>query len=209
VLAKGLAIALAFACWNPSHNTSLTFSVAINGVFYNTKHPRVLASFVFWDGKILGAFPSTETRRRGGLVCYKDGYVEAGYFTVNEKGELLWNGKKPSWEKVKWAISGGGLFLLDGKPVRGVGRLENLSSYIVNHPRYSYILVHKDRRTVTIGVSNGTPPYSLVKRFVGEYYAFLRLDGGGATASFRNRSIPRSVHNAIGFPKIPNAPANK
>lgn len=200
MLASGLALALVFASWHPPYNTSVVFSVAVNGTFYSTKSPYHLASLVYWDGKFLGAFPSTETKRRGGLVCYKTGLVEAGYFEV-VGNKLVWNGKPPRWGEIKWAITGGGLFLLNGTPVVGVGKKENLSTYIVTHPRYSYILVHLDRKRVTIGVSRGEPPAALAKRLRGKYYALLRLDGGGATVSFRNKTIPKGVNNAVGFAK--------
>lgn len=197
-VATGLALLLTFASWHPPHNTRYVFHAAVNGTFYSLRRPYHLASLVYWDGRMLGAFPSTATKRRGGIVCYKNGLVEAGYFTV-EKGKLLWNGAPPRWGEIKWALTGGGLFLLDGNPVRGVEKKENISPYITYHPRYSFLLVHKDRKTVTIGISGGVPPYTLAKRLQGKYYAFLRLDGGSATTSFRHRSLPKGVNNAVGF----------
>ena len=200
-LATALAVGLVFASVRPPCNAEQVFKVGINGVFYCTKS-RWLASLVWWDGRRLGEFPVKETPRRGGLVCHKDGTVEAGYFSV-EKGVLKFNGRKIKPEDVKWAISGGGLFLLDGKVIssKEVRRLEGLSSYIVSHRSYSFILVHKDRKRVVLGVSvGGVPPAVLARRYAGKYYALLRLDGGGATTYFRNKKKPPYVNNAIGVP---------
>ncbi|MEM0238423.1 MAG: hypothetical protein QXT00_02175 [Ignisphaera sp.] len=200
IIATGLAILLNFACWHPHYNTSTVFTYAVNGVFYSTKPPHNLASLVYWDGKFLGAFPATETARRGGLVCYKNGIVEAGYFTV-ERGELRWNGTRPNWQEIKWAITGGGLFLLDGKArtAAEVSRLERLSTYITTHKRYSFILVHKDRKRVTIGVATSVPPSALAKRFANTHYALLRLDGGSATWYGYETKLKTGVNNIVGF----------
>lgn len=200
LIATGLAVMLYFACWHPPYNTGVIFNAAVNGVFYNTRRPHNLASLVFWDGKFLGAFPATETKKRGGLVCYKDGTVEAGYFTVTKQG-LMWNGAPPKWENIKWAISGGGLFLLDGKPLsaRHVSSTEQLSTYITTHPRYAFILVHKDRKRVSIGIARNIQPSALAKQFAGKYYAMLRLDGGSATYYMFKAKIPKGVNNIIGF----------
>lgn len=202
LVATGLALALQFACWHPPHNTHIVFSAAVNGVFYNTKRPHNLASLVYWDGKFLGAFPATDTRRRGGLVCYKSGVVEAGYFTVSKQG-LLWNGAPPKWEDIQWAISGGGLFLLNGKvfSARQVSNTEQLSTYITTNPRYAFILVHRDRKRVSIGIATNIQPSALAKQVANKYYAMLRLDGGSATYRMFGAKIPKGVNNVIGFAK--------
>lgn len=198
--ATGLALELQFACRHPEHNTHLVFKFAVNGTFYNTRRPHNLASLVFWDGKKLGEFPKHSTRKRGGLVCYKSGTVEAGYFEVR-KEKLMWNGAPPKWDDIKWAITGGGLFLLNGKPIGAltVSKTEQLSSYITTHPRYSYILVHKDRKTITIGISRQIPPATLAKQLANRYYALLRLDGGSATCLISSAKLPNGVHNIVGF----------
>lgn len=210
IIATGLAILLQFIYPIRGHNHNVV-STGINGTFFCTKHPTHLAGLVFWDGKMWGQFPSKETHRRGGLICYKDGTVEAGYFEVNKKaksnppvpgGNLLFNGKPVNWKDVKWAITGGGLFLIDGKPLtaREVSKKENLSSYITTHSSYSFILVHKDRKRVSLGVSKrGIPPASLARKWKENAYALLRLDGGSQTAYWIGRKPPKYVNNGVGW----------
>jgi len=183
----------------PPYNTDIAFTAAVNGVFYNTKSPHNLASFVFWQGKRLGEFPVTETKVRSALVCYSDGKVEVGYMEV-KSGKYLFNGAPLDLTKVKYAFTGGGLFLWGDKTftARQVARKENLSLYITTHPRYSAILVHKDKKTISLIVVSGTPPSSLAKTLKGKYYALLRLDGGSATIAFKGK-MPKWVNNAVGF----------
>lgn len=193
-----VALSLLFV-WK--ENRSIVTS-GINGTFFSTKPPYHLASLVWWDGKLLGSFPSTEAHKRGGLICYKDGRVEAGYFSV-KNNELYWNGRKMNfWDEVKWAMTGGGLFLLDGRvfSAKEVSQTEGLSLYITTHRRYSFIAVHKDRRTITLGVSLGWgPPSLLARKFQNKYYAILRLDGGSQTAYWVKRKTPKFVHNGVAF----------
>jgi len=99
-------------------------------------------------------------------------------------------------------LAGGGLFLLDHYTfsAKEVSKKEHLSLYIVTHTSYAFILVHKDRKTVTLGVSKGgIPPALLARRCRGKYYALLRLDGGSATRYFFNSRRPEGVNNAIGL----------
>lgn len=196
----GLALALTFIYSAGGLRPPTTPSAGINGTFYSTKPPYHLASLVYWDGKIYGAFPAAETDCRGGIVCYKDGTVSVGYFTV-KKGELYFNGQKNKWDNVKWAITGGGLFLVDGKAMtaKEVSRKEKLSLYITRHTRYSFIAVHKDRRTVTLGVSLGWgAPEKLAKLYKDKYYAILRMDGGSQTR-YWTKFAPRRIHNGLAF----------
>jgi len=191
-----LAIALAFSSNKPRHNPYLVFKVGISGTFYCTKTGR-LAGLVWWDGKEISPLPM---RRRGGLVCWKDGRVEAGYFEAGRK----FNGKKISPQDVRWALTGGGLFLKDGIAISAaeVSKREGLSSYIVSHRNYTFILVHKDRRKISLGVSeNGIPPARLAKMLEGDFYALLRLDGGSATYCFFNSRKPSWLNNAVGLPR--------
>lgn len=197
-VATGLAIHLLLVVG--FHNREVVSS-GVNGVFYNPQPPYGFASLVYWD-KMVGQFPSAATDCRGGLICYKDGRVEAGYFIVGKSNRLLWNGSELDWSNVKWAISGGGLFLWEEKVFSSceVIRKEKLSPYIVNHRRYSFILVHKDRRTITLGVSvDYKSPAQLAPRWKKRYYAFLRLDGGSQTRWWTNRKPPKNLHNGLAF----------
>lgn len=202
-VAVGLALNLVFVC--PPKGLGEGQRIwGVNGVFFSYRHGG-LASLVFWDGKMLGEFPTTAHRVLGGLVCYKDGRVEAGYWSW-EKGKLLWQGREVDWGKVKWAISGGGLYLLDGQPVPRVGQKEGFPPYITRHTIYSFILVHKDRRKLTLGVSKGWgTPHQLAVALRGRYFAFLRLDGGSSTKVVVGK-VGKGVHNAVGFPSPPARP---
>lgn len=201
-IVAGLAIALQFFCFRVGVHPPNSPTSGVNGTFFSTKPPYHLASLVYFNGKKYGEFPASETKRRGGLVCYKDGTVEAGYFTV-EKDMLLWNGRKPEWDKIQWAVTGGGLFLLNGKVfgARDVRRLESLPSRVVYHTHYSFIAVHKDRKKITLGVSRGWgSPERLAKKYKDKYYAILRLDGGSQTAYWLHRP-PKHIHNGFFFKK--------
>jgi len=210
IIATGLAALLCFIYPQKGLHVN-QISSGVNGTFFCTRNPKYLAGLVFWDGKMYGQFPSSETHKRGGLICYKDGTVEAGYFEINKKpktpapipgGNLLFNGKPVDWNKVKWAITGGGLFLLNGKPIpaREVSRKENLSTYITTHRSYSFILVHKDGKTLSLGVSkNGTTPAGLARQKQDKAYALLRLDGGSQTLSWVKSKPPKSLNNGVAF----------
>jgi len=194
-----LATSLAFSSSNPSHNLHVVFKVGVNGTFYCTKTGK-LANLVWWGGKEISPLP---VRRRGGLVCWKDGRVEGGYFEWCSSG-VKFNGRKISPQDVCWALAGGGLFLLDNKVYtsKDVAKREGLSTHITNHKSYSFILVHKDRRKITLGVSkDGIPPAALAQKCKGKYYALLRLDGGSATHYFFNSRKPTWVNNAVGLPQ--------
>lgn len=202
-----LALSVLFATQHPPYNTDLAFRVAINGTFYDAKTGS-LASLLFVDGKKLGEFPVQSTRVRGGFVCLVSGEVWAGYFKVY-KGKLYFSDNtllndvgipcdEHFWKITKWAVTGGGLFLMNGKIVQGVGRREGLSSYIVNHPRFSFLLLHKDRKTITGCISTTRSPYEIAKMLEGKYLAMLRLDGGSSVIVFRGKK-PRWINNAIGI----------
>jgi hypothetical protein len=193
------ASSLIIACAKPPVNLDVKFRAAINGVFFCTKTNQ-LASLVWWQGKEIAPLPVGV--RRGGLVCYKDGSVEAGYFAW-QGNKLTFNGKEIKPDQVLWAISGGGLWLKDGRALRlkEVKQRETLDDRILTCKDFSFILVWKDRRKVTLGVSqDGASPERLARIYSGSFYALLRLDGGRETYYFRNRKKPRWVNNAIGVP---------
>jgi hypothetical protein len=201
------AILLNFATSKPPYNTNLKFSKATNGTFYDPK-TKYIASLLFVNGQFLGQFPIHSSKVRGGIACTKSGYILVGYFKiVNNKlyfseTPLLTDDGIPCdtqfWNEIKWALTGGGLYLLHSKPVRNVHKKENLSQYITKHPKYSFILVHQDMRTITIGISTKTPPEKLAQKLQGKYFAMLRLDGGSSTKFFSG-SLPKSTNNAIGI----------
>ena len=201
-----LSLSLLFATEHPPYNTTLEFRAAINGTFYDTE-TDLLASLLFVDGKRLGEFPVCSSKVRGGFVCLRSGEVLAGYFKVykdrlyfsdnpllNDIGLLC---DEKFWKEVKWAVTGGGLFLKDGKVVKNVGKKERLDSYIVNHPKFSFLLLHNDRRTISGCISFKRPPYEVAKAIEGKYSAMLRLDGGSSVIIFKGKK-PRWVNNAIG-----------
>lgn len=207
------AVALLFSCNKPPFNLDITYSSAINGTFYDTKS-GYLAGLLIVDGKKIGEFPITSSKVRGGFVCFKSGYVEAGYFKVIDN-KLYFSRNHLTYshlpeksrgtvvndeflKQVKWAITGGGLFLLEGEPVKRVGAKENLSSYIVNHKRYSALLLHKDKKTITGIIVRGIKPEELAKSLVGKYSALLRLDGGSSTTYFKNKKKPSWINNCVG-----------
>jgi len=208
-----LALALTFATSKPPHNTEVKFAAGVNGTFFDRK-TGYLAGFLVVDGKKLGEFPIHSTKVRGGIVCLVSGNVLSGYFKVIE-GKLYFSKSPMNYnhipenmrgirvdekflKQIRWAITGGGLFLLDGEVVKNVGKKESLSNYIINHTKYSFILVHKDRRTITVGVSYKVKPYDLAAQLRGKYSAFLRLDGGSSVTVFRGKK-PSFVNNAVGL----------
>jgi hypothetical protein len=177
----------------------LKFKAAVNGVFFCTK-TGYLASLVWWQGKEIAPLPAKV--RRGGLVCYKDGSIEAGYWQW-KGNKLTFNGKEIKPDQTLWALSGGGLWVVNGKALRlkEVKQRETLNDRILTCKDFSFILVWKDRRRVTLGISkNGASPERLARIYSGSFYAMLRLDGGRETFYFRNRKKPRWVNNAIGVP---------
>jgi hypothetical protein len=194
-----IASTLILSCSKPPVNLNLKFRAAVNGVFFCTKTNR-LASLVWWHGKEIAPLPSGV--KRGGLVCYRNGYVEAGYWEW-KSGKLTFNGKEIKPAEVLWAVSGGGLWLVNGRALslKEVKRWETLNDRILTCRDFSFILVWKDRRKVTLGVSkDGATPERLARIYSGSFYALLRLDGGRETYYFRNRKKPRWVNNAIGVP---------
>jgi hypothetical protein len=200
-----LALAVTFATSHPPYNENFSFASAINGTFYDTK-TGYLASLLFVDGKKIGEFPVTSTKVRGAFVCLKSGYVLVGYFKVIQ-GKLHFSTKTVGenglicdenfWKQVSWAVTGGGLFLLEGKAVRNVRKREELPSRIVNLSRYSFLLLHNDEKTITGCVSYKHSPYEVARALEGKYLAMLRLDGGSSVIVFKGKK-PRSVNNAIG-----------
>jgi hypothetical protein len=198
-IATAVASTLILSCSMPPVNLNLRFRAAVNGIFFCTKTNR-LASLVWWHGKEIAPLPTKV--RRGGLVCYRNGYVDAGYWEW-KGGKLTFNGKEIKAADVLWAVSGGGLWLKDGRALRlqEVKRRETLNDRILTCRDFSFILVWKDRRKVTLGVSkSGATPERLARFYSGSFYAMLRLDGGRETYYFRNRRKPKWVNNAIGVP---------
>jgi hypothetical protein len=198
-IVTAIASALIIACSKPHINLNTKFQAAVNGVFFCTK-THYLASLVWWHGKEIAPLPSGV--KRGGLVCYKNGVVEAGYFEW-KGGKLTFNGKEIKPEGVLWAVSGGGLWVINGKALRlkEVKQRETLNDRILTCQDFSFILVWKDRRKVTLGISKGgATPERLARIYEGSFYAMLRLDGGRETYYFRNHRKPRWVNNAIGVP---------
>jgi hypothetical protein len=194
-----LASALIIASSKPPVNLNFKFRAAVNGVFFCTKTNR-LASLVWWHGKEIAPLPAGV--RRGGLVCHKDGSVEAGYFEW-KGNKLTFNGKEIKPAEILWAVSGGGLWLIDGKALnlKEVRQRETLNDRILTCRDFAFILVWKDRRKVTLGISkDGASPERLARIYEGSFYAMLRLDGGRETYYFHNRRKPKWVNNAIGVP---------
>jgi hypothetical protein len=198
-IVTAIASTLIIACSKPTVNLNFKFRAAVNGVFFCTK-TNYLASLVWWNGKEIAPLPAGV--RRGGLVCYKSGLVEAGYWEW-KGGKLTFNGKEIKPAETLWAVSGGGLWLKDGKALRlkEVKRRETLNDRILTCKEFSFILVWKDRQKVTLGISKGgATPERLARIYSRSFYAMLRLDGGRETYYFRNRRKPRWVNNAIGVP---------
>jgi hypothetical protein len=198
-IATALATAIIIATTKPPVNTDFKFRAAVNGVFFCTKTNR-LASLVWWHGKEIAPLPAGV--RRGGLVCYRDGSVEAGYWEW-KGGKLTFNGKEIKPEETLWAVSGGGLWVVNGRALslKEVRQRETLNDRILTCKDFSFILVWKDRRKVTLAVSkNYTTPEMLARLYGDSLYALLRLDGGRATYYFRNRRKPQWLNNAIGVP---------
>jgi hypothetical protein len=198
-IATAIASTLIIACSKPLVNLNLKFRAAVNGVFFCTK-TGYLASLVWWHGKEIAPLPAKV--RRGGLVCYKSGVIEAGYFAWRGN-KLTFNGKEIKPSHVLWAVSGGGLWLINGRALslREVKQRETLNDRILTCKDFSFILVWKDRRRVTLGVSKGgASPERLARIYSKSFYAMLRLDGGRETYYFRNRKKPKWVNNAIGVP---------
>jgi hypothetical protein len=135
-------------------------------------------------------------------VCYRNGSVEAGYWEW-KGGKLLFNGKEIKPSQTLWALSGGGLWVKDGRALslKEVKQRETLNDRILTCKDFSFIVIWKDRRRVTLGVSKGgATPAGLARLYGDSIYALLRLDGGRETYYFHNRRKPRWVNNAIGVP---------
>jgi hypothetical protein len=198
-IVTAIASTLILASNRPPVNRDLKFSAAVNGVFFCTK-TGYLASLVWWHGKEIAPLPANV--RRGGLVCYRNGYVEAGYFEW-KGGKVTFNGKVIKPNEVLWAISGGGLWVVNGRALslREVKQRETLNDRILTCKDYAFFLVWKDRRKVTLGISkDGATPERLAQIYSGSFYAMLRLDGGRETFYFHNRRKPKWLNNAIGVP---------
>jgi hypothetical protein len=198
-IATALATAIIIATSKPPTNLNFKFRAAVNGVFFCTKTNR-LASLVWWHGKEIAPLPAQI--RRGGLVCYRNGSVEAGYWEW-KGGKLTFNGKEIKPEETLWALSGGGLWVVDGRALskNEVKRRETLNERILTCRDFSFILVWKDRRRVTLGISKcGATPERLARLYGDSIYALLRLDGGRETYYFRKQKKPRWLNNAIGVP---------
>jgi hypothetical protein len=110
-IATALATAIVIATSKPRFNIDYSFSAAVNGVFFCPRRGH-LASLVWWHGKEIAPLPARV--RRGGLVCYRNGSIEAGYWEW-KGGKLLFNGKEIKPSQTLWALSGGGLWVLDGR----------------------------------------------------------------------------------------------
>lgn len=198
-IATALATAIVIATTKPPTNIDYNFFAAVNGVFFCPK-TKQLASLVWWHGKEIAPLPARV--RRGGLVCYKSGFVEAGYFEWRN-GKVTFNGKEIKPEEVLWALAGGGLWVVDGRALskNEVKRRETLNERILTCRDFSFILVWKDRRRVTLGISKcGATPERLARLYGDSIYALLRLDGGRETYYFRKQKKPCWLNNAIGVP---------
>jgi hypothetical protein len=198
-IATALATAIIIATSKPPANNNFKFSAAINGVFFCPKTGQ-LASLVWWHGREIAPLPAVV--RRGGLVCYKSGLVEAGYFEW-KGNKVTFNGKEIKASDVLWAVSGGGLWVIDGRALslNEVKQRETLNTRILTCRDFSFIVVWRDRRRVTLGVSKGwATPEKLGRLYGDSIYALLRLDGGRETFYFRNRKKPKWMNNAIGVP---------
>jgi hypothetical protein len=199
IATAALATVIVIATSKPPTNINFRFSAAVNGVFFCPKTGQ-LASLVWFHGKEIAPLPASV--RRGGVVCYKSGVVEAGYWEW-KGGKLTFNGKEIKPEETLWAVSGGGLWVVDAQALskKEVGRRETLNERILTCRDFSFILVWKDKRKVTLGVAKGgATPERLARLYGDSIYALLRLDGGRETFYFRNRRKPRWVNNAIGVP---------
>jgi hypothetical protein len=198
-IATALATAIIIATTKPPANVDYNFFAAVNGVFFCPKTGQ-LASLVWWHGKEIAPLPAQI--RRGGLVCYRNGSVEAGYWEW-KGGKLLFNGKEIKPEETLWALSGGGLWVVNGQALslKEVKQRETLNDRILTCKDFSFIVVWKDKRRLTLGVSKGgATPEGLARLYGDSIYSFLRLDGGRETYYFRNRRKPVWVNNAIGVP---------
>jgi hypothetical protein len=198
-IATALATTIVIATSKPPVNNNFKFSAAINGVFF-CPQTKQLASLVWYHGKGIAPLPARV--RRGGLVCYRDGSVEAGYFEWRGN-KLTFNGKELKPQEVLWALSGGGLWVVNGRALslNEVKQRETLNDRILTCKDFSFIVVWKDKRRLTLGVSKGgATPEGLARLYGDSIHALLRLDGGRETFYFRNRKKPRWMNNAIGVP---------
>lgn len=182
-------------------NTQVVSS-GVNGSFYDTKTNN-FASLIFYKGRWYWWYPDRRVKQLGGLVCYSDGRVVGGYFSLSKDNKLLFNNQPFKEKGVEWAITGGGLFLVDGQivPSREVMKREGFSSYIVYHRRFAFIVVFKDG-TVKLGVSLGSNTPEEIARYYkikGATY-LLRLDGGSSTRYWRDRKPPKGIHHGFAFP---------
>lgn len=169
----------------------------VNGVFYDTKTDR-LASLVVFGGKVYGHYPNKKFKSIGGVVCYKDGKVEFGYFS-DDGGKF--NGKPVKWQDVLWAFTGGGLFIKDGRLVGAKDwfRKEPFGRRIYNHNKFSFIALTKDGRLL-LGVSYSAPPTTVAKLILNRYnvIGMLRLDGGSSTCHWKGKPAPK-INNFVAF----------
>lgn len=182
-------------------NTEVVCS-GVNGAFYDTK-TKNFASLIFYKGKWYWWYPDRRFKELGGLVCYSDGRVVGGYFSLTKDNKLLFNGQLFTEKGVEWALTGGGLFLLDGKLVtsREVMRREGFSSYIVYHRWFSFVVVFGDGR-IGLGVSlGGNTPEGVARYFKSKGAKFLlRLDGGSSTRYWKDRKPPKGIHHGFALP---------
>lgn len=180
-----------------------TVSSGVNGAFFDTK-TKNFASLLYFRGKWYWWYPDKRMKQVGGLVCYEDGKVAAGYFSLTQDNKLQFNGRPFTEKGVIWAVSGGGLYVVDGKliPTSEVRRREKFSSRVYNHPFYSFIVVFKDGK-VGLGVSLGSgSPETVARKLLKEkgIVHFLRLDGGSSTKYWIKRRPPYTIHHGFFFP---------
>ncbi len=187
-------------------------SSGINGSFYDPPTGR-FASLLYFHGKWYSWYPNRRIPKLGGLVCYEDGRVVGGYFSLTKSNILLFNGKPFSEKGVLWALTGGGLYVLNGKllPLRKVRQEEWFSDLrIYYHRHFSFIFVFREKSggvKVGLGVSKGFGSPERVAQYLSRKYSllyFLRLDGGSSTTYWRHRPPPNYIHHGFFFAHPPS-----
>jgi len=183
----------------PRKGIGMVRSSGVNGVFYDTKTGR-FASLLFIDGKWFNWYPDKRKKQIGGLLCRPDGTVLSGYFSLSPNNELLFNGQKVQQKDILWAMTGGGLYISNGKliPTKEVKKREGWDDRILYHKHFSFLVIFKDGR-IGLGVSvGGSSPEAVARQLLKQGAVhFLRLDGGSSTTYWKDRIPPKWMHHGF------------
>lgn len=173
--------------------------VAVNGTFFSIRH-RTLANWVVRDGKVLYPFPWWSSLERGCLVIFKDNTVYMGL--VRSNGSKVFIGDKEIKESdIKLAVGGGSYFLRNGTLATYKQlRKEGISSYVISHPKFSFVAWNRKKNLIAIGISRGSSLWATGKQLLRLGYTdAIRLDGGSSTGIWKpGRGFPNTT-NIIGI----------